>query len=131
MPSESNPTAPPQFSKNKCILLGGLSDGPIPTTYTKLLKEKCHGLGWSLVQPTLSLSYLGFGHRLLSRGTNELGRLMEYLTCHHSAERFALVGHSMGCQNSIHFLKHGRKDAVDRTRQVFVPFSLRLCLQRC
>jgi hypothetical protein len=31
--------------------------------------------------------------------------LMFYMTCHRSAESFALVGHSTGCQNSIHFLK--------------------------
>mmetsp|Transcript_1272 Transcript_1272/g.2703 ORF Transcript_1272/g.2703 Transcript_1272/m.2703 type:complete len:338 (-) Transcript_1272:179-1192(-) len=105
-------------ASNKCILLGGLSDGPIPTPYTKLLEEKCHSLGWSLVQPILSSSYLGFGHGSLSRDTDELARLMEYLVCHHSAERFALVGHSTGCQNSIHFLKCGRRDLVDRLKVV-------------
>lgn len=105
-------------SSNKCILLGGLSDGPIPTPYAKLLEEKCHSLGWSLVQPILSSSYLGFGHGSLSRDTDELVRLMEYLVCHHSAERFALVGHSTGCQNSIHFLKFGRKDIVEKMKVV-------------
>jgi len=44
--------------------------------------------------------------------------LMDYLVCHHSAERFALVGHSTGCQNSIHFLKYGRRDVVDRMKVV-------------
>jgi len=44
--------------------------------------------------------------------------LMDYLVCHHSAERFALVGHSTGCQNSIHFLKCGRRDVVDRMKVV-------------
>jgi len=105
-------------SSNKCILLGGLSDGPIPTPYAKLLEQKCHSLGWSLVQPTLSSSYLGFGNGSLSRDTDELVQLMDYLVCHHSAERFALVGHSTGCQNSIHFLKSGRRDLVDRLKVV-------------
>jgi triacylglycerol esterase/lipase EstA (alpha/beta hydrolase family) len=73
-------------------------------------------MGWSLVQPILSSSYLGFGHGSLSRDTDEIVRLMEYLVCHHSAERFALVGHSTGCQNSIHLLKHGRKDLVNRVK---------------
>jgi len=44
--------------------------------------------------------------------------LMDYLVCHHSAEQFALVGHSTGCQNSIHFLKYGRRDVVDRMKVV-------------
>ena len=108
--------ASPQSTGKKCILLGGLSDGPIPTPYTKLLEERCHSMGWSLVQPILSSSYLGFGHGSLSRDTDEIVRLMEYLVCHHSAERFALVGHSTGCQNSIHLLKYGRKDLVNRLK---------------
>ena len=108
--------ASPLSTGKKCILLGGLSDGPIPTPYTKLLEERCHSMGWSLVQPILSSSYLGFGHGSLSRDTDEIVRLMEYLVCHHSAERFALVGHSTGCQNSIHLLKYGRKDLVNRVK---------------
>lgn len=96
------------------ILLGGLSDGPLPCPYTSSLEQKCHELGWSLVQPILSSSYLGFGHGSLSRDTGEICKLMNYLVCHHDAEKFALVGHSTGCQNSIHFLKHGEKDLIDR-----------------
>ena len=116
-PAGRRSASPPQSTTGKkCILLGGLSDGPIPTPYAKLLEERCHSMGWSLVQPILSSSYLGFGHGSLSRDTDEIVRLMEYLVCHHSAERFALVGHSTGCQNSIHLLKHGRKDLVNRVK---------------
>lgn len=104
-------------NNNKCILLGGLSDGPIPTPYTKLLETKCHSLGWSLVQPIVSSSYLGFGHGSLSRDTEELIMLMDYLVCHHSANNFAFVGHSTGCQNSMHLLKYGRRrDLVERIK---------------
>lgn len=67
-------------------------------------------------QPILSSSYLGFGQSSLSNDTNEIVKLMDYLVCHHSAENFALVGHSTGCQNSIHLLKYGRKDAVERVK---------------
>jgi hypothetical protein len=116
-PSTTSPLLATAFScSNKCILLGGLSDGPIPTPYTKLLETKCHSLGWSLVQPVLSSSYLGFGHGSLSRDTDEIMSLMEYLICHHSADRFAFVGHSTGCQNSMHLLKYGRKDLVERVK---------------
>ena len=59
-------------SSNKCILVGGLSDGLIPTPYTKALEAECHSLGWSLVQPILSSSYLGFGNGDLDRDTEEL-----------------------------------------------------------
>jgi hypothetical protein len=113
---------------NKCILLGGLSDGPIPTPYTKLLETKCHSLGWSLVQPILSSSYLGFGHGSLLRDTEELNLLMEYLACHHSASRFAFVGHSTGCQNSMHLLKYGRRDLVERVKVRACLISLSNCV---
>ena len=118
---ESLPPPPADKTcKNKCILIGGLSDGPIPTPYTKLLEEECHTLGWSLVQPVLSSSYLGFGHGSLGRDTTEIGKLLHYLVTHHDASQFALVGHSTGCQNSIHFLKYGQdeKELVDRVKVV-------------
>lgn len=47
---ESSPQATSIATTKKCILIGGLSDGPIPCPYTKLLEDKCHSLGWSLVQ---------------------------------------------------------------------------------
>jgi hypothetical protein len=31
--------------------------------------------------------------------------LMMYLTSHRGAKDFTLIGHSTGCQNSVHFLK--------------------------
>merc|ERR1719221_1573631 len=90
---------------NKYILVGGLSDGPIPTPYAKILEEKCRRSGWSLVQPVLSSSYLGFGHGSLSRDADEVSKLMSYLISHNSARRFAFVGHSTGCQIAVHFLE--------------------------
>lgn len=103
---------------NKCILVGGLSDGLIPTPYASALESRCRDSGWSLVQPVLSSSYLGFGNGSLDRDTKEITELMEYLIEHNGAENFALVGHSTGCQNSVHFLKHGEDDLVRRTKVV-------------
>ena len=111
---ESSPSTIP--SQNKCILIGGLSDGLIPTPYTSDLEHECHSLGWSLVQPILSSSYLGFGNGDLGRDTEEIGLLMNYLVCHHNANNFALVGHSTGCQNSIHFLKNGDADMIEKVK---------------
>ncbi|KAL3799004.1 hypothetical protein HJC23_005143 [Cyclotella cryptica] len=114
---ESSPPTT-SMSRNKCILIGGLSDGLIPTPYTSDLEKECHSLGWSLVQPLLSSSYLGFGSGSLSRDTSEIELLMNYLVCHHDADFFTLVGHSTGCQNSIHFLKHGDTDMVKKVKFV-------------
>jgi pimeloyl-ACP methyl ester carboxylesterase len=117
-PSSLGQTLSQSTCNKKCILLGGLSDGPIPTPYTKQLEQSCHTQGWSLVQPILSSSYLGFGHGSLARDTNEIVQLLEYLIEHHNAEHFAFVGHSTGCQNSIHLLKYGRLDIIQRIKAV-------------
>jgi len=83
----------------------------------------------------LSSSYLGFGHGSLDRDTNEICKLMNYLLCHSCGggeeeeedgvePTFALVGHSTGCQNSVHFVKYGQEDLVKRTKvRFFVVLS--------
>jgi len=100
----------------KCILLGGLSDGLIPTPYSKPLESACHNQGWSLVQPVLSSSYLGFGNGSLERDSTEIGKLLQYLRYHRNGETFAIVGHSTGCQNAVHFMKHGDADLRDQIK---------------
>jgi len=99
-------------NNNKCILLGGLSDGLIPLPYTKLLEETCHSIGWSLIQPLFSSSYTGFGHGSIDQDGLELHMLLTYLIHHHQATNFALIGHSTGCQISIHFLNHEQEFAT-------------------
>ena len=93
------------FCRNKCILLGGLSDGLLPTPYTQGLEQVCVDANWSLVQPILSSSY-----------TNELNELCNYLVAHRNCHCLALIGHSTGCQNIIHFLKHGDPVWISKVR---------------
>jgi Protein of unknown function (DUF1749) len=103
---------------NKCVLLGGLSDGLMPVPYTSHLNDACRRSDWSLVQPVLSSSYLGFGHGSLARDTREIDELLNYLVCHRGAETFCIVGHSTGCQNAVHYLAHGHPSLVDRVNLV-------------
>ena len=110
---ESTPTQP-----NKCILIGGLSDGLIPTPYTNDLQQVCNELGWSLVQPLTSSSGLGFGHGSLKRDTEEISLLMQYLICHHDASKFVVVGHSTGCQNAIHLTKYGESELLEKLKGI-------------
>lgn len=98
----ANPT------QKKCILLGGLSDGLLPVPYTVALQQACGEEDWSLVQPILSSSYTGFGHGSLDRDVQELDELLDYLIQFRGCERVALVGHSTGCQDIVHYLKHGK-----------------------
>lgn len=97
---ESNGSFP-----NKCILIGGLSDGLLPVPYTEDLQNACQETGWSLVQPILSSSYTGFGHGRLDRDADELEELLAYLQTHRGLQRACLVGHSTGCQDIVHLLK--------------------------
>ncbi len=110
---ESTPSQP-----NKCILIGGLSDSLIPVPYTQPLQNLCEELGWSLVQPLISSSSLGFGHGSLERDTNELSLLMNYLSCHHNANKFIIVGHSTGCQNAMHLTKYGESECIEKIKGI-------------
>ncbi|VEU34125.1 unnamed protein product [Pseudo-nitzschia multistriata] len=104
--------------RKKCILLGGLSDGLLPVPYTGILEKACHENDWSLVQPVLSSSYLGFGHGSLDRDCSEIEELMKYLCEYRNAEEFALVGHSTGCQDAVHFLQHAGPEFRKKTSLV-------------
>jgi hypothetical protein len=83
----------------------------MPTPYTAALEQalvSTNNNHWSLVQPILSSSYTGFGHGSLQRDTQELDELFAYLTEHRQATGpFCIVGHSTGCQNAVHYMKHG------------------------
>jgi pimeloyl-ACP methyl ester carboxylesterase len=103
-------------STKKCIIIGGMTEGLFPTPYTPELEAACSQHGFSLVQPILSSSYLGFGNGRLSRDSHELDELLQYLVDERNAETFALVGHSTGCQIITYYLKHGKGHLVDRVR---------------
>jgi pimeloyl-ACP methyl ester carboxylesterase len=66
----------------------------------------------------MSSSGLGFGHGSLDRDTQEISDLLQYLIHHRGAQNFAFVGHSTGCQNSVHFLKYGNKDLVEKIKVI-------------
>jgi pimeloyl-ACP methyl ester carboxylesterase len=109
---------------NKCILLGGLSDGLWPVPYTTQLLEALPPNGWSLIQPILSSSYTGFGHSGgLDTDVAELDELLDYLKLHRQCTNAALVGHSTGCQIIVHYLKHGRNTDLISVAALQAPVS--------
>lgn len=116
-------------SVNKCILLGGLSDGLLPMPYSSPLAQALCGAEtetsqqWSLVQPILSSSYTGFGHGSLDQDVAELDELIDYLVTYRGAEATALVGHSTGCQVTVHYLKHGCKRDTVQLAALQAPVS--------
>lgn len=116
---ETSPSRP-----SKCIVLGGLSDGFLPTPYTQALSQQLPE-HWSLVQPLLQSSYTGFGHGTLDRDVQDLEALLLYLQTHRHAESFALVGHSTGCQCIVHYLK---KRQQQKQELDYEPRLLRLAV---
>jgi len=123
---ESSPPPLPSMSKEeeqplcdkKCILLGGLSDGLLPVPYTSMLEEVCHKHNWSLVQPVLSSSYLGFGNGSLDRDVEELEELIQYLCQYRNGSEFAIVGHSTGCQDALCFLETAKSESLEKLQLV-------------
>lgn len=112
-----SPTAQ-ESSPRKCILLGGLSDGLMPVPYVGPLESVLVAKDWSLVQPILSSSYTGFGHGSLDRDVQELDQLIDYLVAHRECDTVAMVGHSTGTQDIVHYIKHGREDLVKKVSVV-------------
>jgi hypothetical protein len=106
------------ISTKKCILIGGLSDGLLPTPYTQDLEAACQESSWSLVQSIFSSSYTGFGHSSLKRDCEEIEELMRFLIQYRNAEEFCLVGHSTGCQDAVYFLEHAAPDLISRMKVV-------------
>lgn len=92
--------------KKYAIYLGGLTDGLLACPYVEALAAACADENWALVQPILSSSYMGYGTGSLSRDSEELDSLMAFLHEQRGAVATALIGHSTGCQNSVHFLRH-------------------------
>ena len=121
------------FRPNKLIVIGGLSDGLLPVPYLQDLHDEICGRrgsgsgrssdddddddgytsSWSIVQPTMRSSYTGFGHGSLERDCDDLCKLLVYLSTYRGAQRFALLGHSTGCQDLVYFWKHATDDDSD------------------
>jgi pimeloyl-ACP methyl ester carboxylesterase len=99
---------------NKLICIGGLTDGLLACPWVTLLAEECKKINWVLIQPLLSSSYAGYGTSSLHSDTQELSMLVDHLSTKWNCQRIAIVGHSTGCQNAIHFAKHGSKEAVNK-----------------
>jgi hypothetical protein len=112
-------------SEGTVVFVGGLTDGPMGLAYLPALAAALEAKRWRLCQPTLSSSYLGFGVSDLDKDVEELDLVLDRILAsanrdatrkkdeNENAHAVALVGHSTGCQDIVHFLKRGRhKDAI-------------------
>ncbi|XP_058077792.1 UPF0613 protein PB24D3.06c isoform X1 [Magnolia sinica] len=91
--------------KQQVIFIGGLTDGFLATEYLEPLSIALENEKWSLVQPLLSSSYIGYGTSSLKQDAMELDQLIGYLINKENSEGVVLLGHSTGCQDIVHYMR--------------------------
>lgn len=87
------------------IFIGGLTDGLLATEYLEPLSIALVNEKWSLVQPLLTSSYIGYGTSSLEQDALELDQLIGYLINKENSEGVVLLGHSTGCQDIVHYMR--------------------------
>ncbi|KAK1681377.1 hypothetical protein QYE76_042225 [Lolium multiflorum] len=90
---------------HQVIFIGGLTDGLLATDYLEPLSVALEVEKWSLVQPLLSSSYIGYGISSLEQDALELDQLISYLINKENSEGVILLGHSTGCQDIVHYMR--------------------------
>jgi len=98
---------------NKFIFVGGLTDGFLALPYINYLSEVVARYNYSLVQPLLSSSYLGYGKVNLYNDIKELDDVISYLIKkkdfnNNSNFKIILMGHSTGAQDAMYYVKYGK-----------------------
>ena len=92
------------------VYISGLTQGLLACPYVPSMAKECQSRGWGFVQPLLSSSYTGYGIWSLDKDCKELQELLEYLTRTYSElSHVVLMGHSTGCQDVVHFMKHAEQ----------------------
>lgn len=106
----------PIGSKKVLIFVGGLFSGLASVPYLPLLASKLSELGWTLIQIQFSSSLTGWGTGSLQRDSEEISQLVEYLRSEKGGQRetIGLMGHSTGCQNTIHYLTQFGSNSGDK-----------------
>ncbi|VEU24239.1 DEKNAAC105352 [Brettanomyces naardenensis] len=102
-------------SKKVLIFVGGLGDGFLTVPYLSLLAQRLAQIGWSLIQIQTTSSYIGWGTGSLWRDSSEIAELATYLkskdTDGGAREVVGIMGHSTGCQNTIHYFTRQSRDS--------------------
>jgi hypothetical protein len=100
------------FRRNVAIHIGGLTDGLLPLPYTTSLAAMLEVKGWTLVQPLLSSSHLGYGMSSLQKDSEEIDMLLRFLARKWGWDdlrdgvpdrvNVIIVGHSTGAYSEHH-----------------------------
>lgn len=87
-------------SRKLCWLHG---KGFMGTPYVQTLSSELQNINWSLCQLHMRSSYMGFGTGSLARDFEDISSAIGYLL-KNGKHQVVLMGHSTGCQNSIHYI---------------------------
>mmetsp|Transcript_25646 Transcript_25646/g.65914 ORF Transcript_25646/g.65914 Transcript_25646/m.65914 type:complete len:277 (-) Transcript_25646:41-871(-) len=98
--------ASPKVEKKALVLIGGLTDGLMPTVWTTEITDRIAPQGWCTVQVLLQSSYSGYGIGSLDTDAEDLKELCSWLAGQ-GVETVVLLGHSTGCQDAVHVLRDG------------------------
>jgi gamma-glutamyltranspeptidase/glutathione hydrolase len=88
------------------VFVPGLTDGLLGCGYVSSLATMVTEEHFVFVQPTLSSSWNGYGTSTITQDVLELDQLL--LSSRLSSLPVVLIGHSTGCQDAVHYMKHGR-----------------------
>lgn len=106
----------PLGSKKVLVFVGGLMDGLMTVPYLPQLAEELSKIGFSLIQIEITSSHIGWGTGSLSRDSGEIAHLVNYLRSELGGARevIGLMGHSTGCQNTIHYVTRQPREDVKK-----------------
>mmetsp|Transcript_9866 Transcript_9866/g.21114 ORF Transcript_9866/g.21114 Transcript_9866/m.21114 type:complete len:276 (+) Transcript_9866:33-860(+) len=118
--------ASPKVGKKALVLIGGLTDGLMPTVWTTEITDRIALQGWCTVQVLLQSSYSGYGTCSLDTDAEDLRELCSWLVGE-GVETVVLLGHSTGCQDAVHVLRNGPAPGV-KGIVLQAPVSDRECM---
>lgn len=87
-------------SRNAVIFIGGLSDGPHTTAYTRTVARRLQAaseLSYSVFEVCMKSSFVGYGTASLRSDVEDLTALVKHLRAL-GRDKIVLFGHSTGCQ---------------------------------
>lgn len=99
-------------TENLILFIGGLGNGLLNVPYIPSLAQAAARFQsknkgkWNVAQVLLSSAYNGWGTSTLERDSKQLKKAIEYFRSKNGGNRknIVLMGHSTGCQNSMHYL---------------------------
>jgi len=106
---------------NTLLFVGGLSDGIGTTPYIPDLANALEHSSWSLLQPNLSSSHSGWGVESLGQDVEEMAECIRYIQSKKNHGKIAIMGHSTGSQDVLHYLYSSAKSAKDENESSLRP----------